>query len=165
MHTTYSVHIYTVIRPPLRHFTCYAVITDAHPLTFIGCQLPVTDVQVTNAAHIMDTSGSKVARKELSMCKAVVPLMVQTVADRCIQAHGAMGLSQDTPLATTFLWARFLRLADGPCEVHWRTVAKLELKEQQKDNMLYKIGHYEPDMATVFRRPSDEISDHAKSRL
>eukprot|EP00603_Paraphysomonas_imperforata_P003180 CAMPEP_0114419716 /NCGR_PEP_ID=MMETSP0103-20121206/4179_1 /TAXON_ID=37642 ORGANISM="Paraphysomonas imperforata, Strain PA2" /NCGR_SAMPLE_ID=MMETSP0103 /ASSEMBLY_ACC=CAM_ASM_000201 /LENGTH=458 /DNA_ID=CAMNT_0001588161 /DNA_START=54 /DNA_END=1430 /DNA_ORIENTATION=+ len=120
---------------------------------------------VTKAADIMDTSGSKVARKELSMCKAVVPQMVQTVADRCIQAHGAMGLCQDTPLATTFLWARFLRFADGPDEVHWRTVARMEVKEQQQSSPLHKIGHYQPDLDNVFRRTTDDISDFAKSKL
>ena len=128
-------------------------------------EIDMARMLVSNAAHIMDTSGSKLARKELSMCKAVVPLMVQTVADRCIQAHGAMGLSQDTPLATTFMWARFLRFADGPCEVHWRTVAKLEMKEQQRGSALYKIGHYEPDLTSVFRRTTDVISDHAKSKM
>ena len=54
--------------------------------------------------------------------------MAQRVIDRAIQAHGGMGLSQDTVLAHMFAWARVLRLADGPDEVHAGTVAKLELK-------------------------------------
>ena len=128
-------------------------------------EIDMARMLVNNAAHIMDTSGSKKARKELSMCKSVVPLMVQRVADRCIQAHGAMGLSQDTPLATTLMWARFLRFADGPCEVHWRTVAKLEVKEQQNSSPLYQIGHYEPSMDSVFRRTTDEISEFARSKM
>ena len=129
-------------------------------------EIDMARMLVAKAADIMDTSGNKAARKELSMCKAVVPSMVQTVADRAIQAHGAMGLSQDTPLATTLMWARWLRFADGPCEVHWRTVAKMEVREQQQsNNVLYKIGHYEPDMNSVFRCTTDEISDFAKSKL
>ena len=51
------------------------------------------------------------------MAKSVVPRLVQDVVDRAMQVHGAMGLSQDTFLATAFNWARWLRFADGPCEV------------------------------------------------
>ena len=57
------------------------------------------------------------------MVKAHVPITVQGIADRCIQAHGAMGVSQDTPLFAAFAGARGLRLADGPDEVHLRTAA------------------------------------------
>lgn len=131
-------------------------------------EIDMARMLVSSTAGIMDTTGAKSARKELSMCKAVVPLMAQTVADRCIQAHGAMGLSQDTPLANTFMWARFLRFADGPCEVHWRTVAKMEVKQQQQQggSTLFRLGAYEPEVTgSVFRRTTDALSDHAKSKM
>ncbi|XP_015221642.2 acyl-CoA dehydrogenase family member 10 isoform X1 [Lepisosteus oculatus] len=83
---------------------------------------------VLKTAHLMDTVGNKVAAPEIAMIKAVVPSMAQKVIDRAIQAFGAAGLSNDYPLALFFSWARALRLADGPDEVHRATVAKMELK-------------------------------------
>jgi acyl-CoA dehydrogenase len=80
------------------------------------------------AAHMMDTVGNKVARREIAMIKVVVPRMAQRVIDRAIQAHGAGGVSQDFPLATAWAHTRTIRLADGPDEVHREAIAKLELK-------------------------------------
>ena len=62
------------------------------------------------------------------MIKVVAPAMAQAVIDRCMQIHGGMGMSTDTPLAHMFVWARCLRLADGPDEVHLAAIAKAELK-------------------------------------
>lgn len=119
---------------------------------------------VQRAAARIDKDGSKAARQELSMAKFVVPMMVQTVADRAMQAHGAMGLSQDTMLATALTWARWLRYADGPDEVHLRTVGRLELKEQHSSH-LYALAPYEPPAGKVFRRSTDPISAAVRSRL
>jgi len=118
---------------------------------------------VQRAAARIDREGSKAARQELSMVKFVVPMMVQTVADRAMQAHGAMGLSQDTMLATALAWARWLRYADGPDEVHLRTVGRLELKEQHSSH-LYALAPYEPP-AKIFRRSTDPISAEVRARL
>jgi acyl-CoA dehydrogenase len=81
-----------------------------------------------NAAHLMDTVGSKAARSAIAMIKVVAPNVALRVLDRAIQAHGAAGVSQDTFLAYAWASARTLRLADGPDEVHLETIAKGELR-------------------------------------
>ncbi len=84
---------------------------------------------VLKTAWLMDTAGNKAARKEIAMIKAVVPRMALKVIDRAIQVHGGGGVSQDFPLAQFWIYARSLRLADGPDEVHIESVAKLELQK------------------------------------
>ncbi|VTJ91090.1 Hypothetical predicted protein [Marmota monax] len=85
---------------------------------------------VLKAAHLMDVAGNKAAALDIAMIKMVAPSMAYRVIDRAIQAFGAAGLSNDYPLAQFFAWARALRLADGPDEVHRATVAKMELKQR-----------------------------------
>ena len=136
-----------------------------------------------NAAHLMDTVGNKAARSQISQIKVVAPRVAERVMDRAMQAHGAMGLSQDTPMAhfwvrkqkeknkkrrcfcnavvvvvvvvvvvdvvvdplrvispcrvmsvswlVTQAWARVIRLADGPDEVHSKLIGKMELAAQR----------------------------------
>ena len=81
-----------------------------------------------NAAHLMDTVGNKEARKEIAMIKVVAPKVLLDVLDRAIQAHGGMGVCQDTFLAGAWASARTLRLADGPDEVHLASIAKAEMR-------------------------------------
>jgi acyl-CoA dehydrogenase len=83
---------------------------------------------VLKTAHMIDTVGAKQARAEIAMIKVVVPNMACAVIDRAIQAHGAAGVSEDFGLAKAWSHARSLRFADGPDEVHRRTVAQVELK-------------------------------------
>jgi len=63
------------------------------------------------------------------MIKVTVPLMCQTVADRAMQSHGGMGVCQDTPLPEIFSYARSIRLADGPDEVHMSQLGKLTIQQ------------------------------------
>lgn len=83
---------------------------------------------VLKAAWLIDQDGAKAAAREIAMIKAIVPSVQTAVCDRAMQVYGAMGLSSDTPLSTLWLWGRILRIADGPDEVHLRTVAKHEMK-------------------------------------
>jgi alkylation response protein AidB-like acyl-CoA dehydrogenase len=80
------------------------------------------------AAWKMDSAGKREARQELSMVKVVVPNMMMTVLDRAIQCLGALGVSDDTPIAAMWRNGRALRIADGPDEVHKMVIARRELK-------------------------------------
>ena len=83
---------------------------------------------VLHAAWKMDTVGKKEARQEISMIKVVAANVYMSVLDRAIQVHGALGVSDDTPLARMWREGRMLRLADGPDEVHKTVIARRELK-------------------------------------
>ncbi|WP_067815438.1 acyl-CoA dehydrogenase family protein [Actinomadura kijaniata] len=78
-------------------------------------------------AWLIDEQGVKAARSEVAAIKVVVPRAALQVVDRAIQVHGGMGVSEDTPLAAMWAGLRTLRLADGPDEVHVRSVARAEL--------------------------------------
>jgi acyl-CoA dehydrogenase len=84
---------------------------------------------VLKAAWMIDTLGNRSASKEVAMIKAIVPRVQVAVCDRAMQVYGAMGLSPDTPLANLWTWGRALRIADGPDEVHLRSVARAEIKK------------------------------------
>ncbi|KAI8147498.1 acyl-CoA dehydrogenase/oxidase [Fennellomyces sp. T-0311] len=87
---------------------------------------------VLNAAKKIDEVGAKNAKLEIAIAKIAVPNMLQRVVDRAIQAFGAAGLSQDTRLPHLFINARYLRIADGPDEVHMQQVGKTELRRAQE---------------------------------
>lgn len=82
---------------------------------------------VLKTAWKIDRDGARAAAPEIAMIKAIVPRMHTTVCDRAMQIFGAMGLSPDTPLAELWTWGRVLRIADGPDEVHIRSVARQEM--------------------------------------
>lgn len=103
----------------------YDVIADSR------IELDMCRLAVLKAAYMMDTIGNKEARKYISAIKVSVPNMALRVIDRAIQIHGALGVSQDTPLAGMWMSQRTLRLADGPDEVHRRVIAREELKKYQ----------------------------------
>jgi acyl-CoA dehydrogenase len=84
---------------------------------------------VLKTAYLMDTVGNRGAHTEIQAIKIAVPAMAEWILDKAIQAHGAGGVSQDFPLASQWAYARTLRLADGPDEVHKRSLAHRELKK------------------------------------
>ncbi|MEV6008430.1 acyl-CoA dehydrogenase family protein [Streptomyces sp. NPDC051976] len=84
---------------------------------------------VLKTAWLMDTVGNQGAHTEIQAIKIATPLAVQRIIDRAIQVHGAAGVSQDFPLAHLYAAARTLRLADGPDEVHKRSLARRELRK------------------------------------
>ncbi|UQA96324.1 acyl-CoA dehydrogenase family protein [Streptomyces halobius] len=80
-------------------------------------------------AWLMDTVGNKGAHTEIQAIKIATPRTVVDILDRAVQLHGAGGVSQDFPLAELWAAARTLRLADGPDEVHQRSLARREIKK------------------------------------
>jgi acyl-CoA dehydrogenase len=86
-----------------------------------------TRLMTLKTAWLIDTVGAKGARTEVAAIKVIAPRMACEVIDRAIQVHGGGGVSDDFPLAEMYAGARTLRLADGPDEVHIRSVARQEL--------------------------------------
>ena len=91
------------------------------------CMIDQARLMTLQAAHMMDTVGNKIARREIAMIKVIAPNVAGKVLDWSIQAHGGGGVSDDFPLAALWAHSRTLRFADGPDEVHRAAIAKLEL--------------------------------------
>jgi acyl-CoA dehydrogenase len=92
-------------------------------------QIEAARLLVLKTAWLMDTVGNKGAHTEIQAIKILVPRTTEWILDKAIQAHGAGGVSQDFPLAALWAHARTLRLADGPDEVHKRSMARRELRK------------------------------------
>lgn len=108
---------------------------------------------VLNAAIKIDQGDAKSALKEIAQAKVLVPQTALTVIDRAVQAYGAAGVCQDTPLANLWAMVRTLRIADGPDEVHLQqlgrrenrarkdpVVAKLNWQREEADRLLISSG-------------------------
>ena len=94
-------------------------------------ELEMVRLLTMKAAWLMDTVGNRHARVEIAAIKVAAPQVALKVIDRAIQVHGGGGVSQDFPLAYFYAAQRTLRLADGPDEVHKRTIAQRELRRWQ----------------------------------
>jgi len=99
---------------------------------------------VLRAAALMDRAGNAAARIDVSAIKVVAGRLQTRVVDRAIQVFGAMGLTPDVPLADLWTWGRAIRFADGPDEVHLRTVARAELARARANRgataAYYRLG-------------------------
>ncbi|MGE3064976.1 MAG: acyl-CoA dehydrogenase family protein [Hyphomicrobiaceae bacterium] len=89
--------------------------------------IEMTRLLCLKAADMMDKAGNKVARLEIAMIKVAAPRMALRIIDEAIQAHGGGGVTTDFGLAKAYAGIRTLRLADGPDEVHNRTIARMEM--------------------------------------
>jgi alkylation response protein AidB-like acyl-CoA dehydrogenase len=89
-------------------------------------EIEMTRLLCLKAADMMDKVGNKAARQEIAMIKVQAPKMALRIIDDAIQAHGGGGVSEDYGLARSYASIRTLRLADGPDEVHARTIAQME---------------------------------------
>ena len=96
------------------------------------CQIDMARLLTLKAAWMMDVAGNKSAKSEIAMIKVVAPNMACRVIDWAMQVFGAMGMSEDAPLAYFYTIARTLRFADGPDEVHRNSIAKIELGKLAK---------------------------------
>jgi acyl-CoA dehydrogenase len=92
------------------------------------CEIAQARLLTLQAADKMDREGNKAARDLIAAAKIVVPSMAARVIDRAIQIHGAAGVSQDTFLARAYVYARFIRIGDGPDQVHLAAVGKELIK-------------------------------------
>ena len=102
---------------------------------------------VLRAADRIDREGNRAARVDVSAIKVLAGRLQTRVLDRAMQVFGAMGLTNDTPLAGLWSWGRALRFIDGPDEVHLNVVAKAELARIQAAagrNALYYTPHQDP---------------------
>jgi alkylation response protein AidB-like acyl-CoA dehydrogenase len=95
-----------------------------------NCRIAIEQARLLTlkAAWLMDTVGAKAATSEISQIKVVAPSMAQMVIDHAIQMFGGAGFDAGQPLAALYAYARVLRIADGPDEVHRALIGKLELK-------------------------------------
>jgi alkylation response protein AidB-like acyl-CoA dehydrogenase len=92
------------------------------------------------AAYMMDTAGNKIARAEIAMIKVKAPIMALKIIDDAIQAFGGAGVTSDFGLAKMYSGIRTLRIADGPDEVHRRTIAQLEFKKHANAAPLKRVN-------------------------
>ncbi|HMN71487.1 MAG TPA: acyl-CoA dehydrogenase family protein [Rhodoblastus sp.] len=92
------------------------------------CEIEQARLLTFKAADKMDREGNKAARDLIAAAKIVVPSMAARVIDRAIQIHGGMGVSQDTFLAESYTYARFIRIGDGPDQVHMSQLGRTLLK-------------------------------------
>ncbi|MBD1269258.1 acyl-CoA dehydrogenase family protein [Aeromicrobium tamlense] len=88
---------------------------------------------VFKTAYLMDTVGNQKARTEIAAIKVAAPEIALKIIDRAIQVHGGGGVTDDFPLASFYAHQRTLRIADGPDEVHKRTIARVELRRMERE--------------------------------
>ncbi|MTB89604.1 acyl-CoA dehydrogenase family protein [Aeromicrobium senzhongii] len=96
-------------------------------------EIEATRLLVLKTAWLMDTVGNQKARTEIAAIKVKAPEIALKIIDRAIQVHGGGGVTDDFPLASFYAHQRTLRIADGPDEVHKRTLARVELRRRASE--------------------------------
>ncbi len=86
---------------------------------------------VYKTAWLIDSEGAKAAQSEIAGIKVAAPAVATRVIDRAIEVYGGEAVSDDTPLAYFYAWARVLRIVDGPDAVHRRSIARQELRRER----------------------------------
>ena len=102
------------------------------------CEIEQARLLILKTAATIDSDGTKEARHLISAIKIVTPTMAQNVIDRAMQIHGGKGLTDDLPLAELFNYARQIRLADGPDQVHMMALGRQLVRERKTPKHL---GH------------------------
>jgi len=97
-----------------------------HEIAHSRIELEQARLMVQKTAWLLDREGFHGARREVSMIKVAVAQTYHRIADRALQVFGAMGGSDDTPIAAAYAWARAFRIGDGPDEVHLRQIYRME---------------------------------------
>ena len=98
-------------------------------IAYARMNIDMARLLVKKTAWLLDTHGVMGAISEVSQIKAIIPEIACKIIDDAMQMHGGMGLSNDTTLAAMYGYARVLRLADGPDEVHRAMVARYEIRK------------------------------------
>jgi acyl-CoA dehydrogenase len=116
---------------------------------------------VLNAAIKIDQGDAKSALMQIAQAKVLVPQTALTVIDRAVQAYGAAGVCQDTPLANLWAMIRTLRIADGPDEVHLQQLGRRENKTRQ-DAIVAKLKYQKEEaerllLASGFQKPKSHL--------
>jgi len=100
-----------------------------------ACEIEQARLLTLSAADSIDKKGLKAAKNLIAMIKIVAPKMVCTIADRGMQLFGGKGMTNDTPLVDFYSWARVLRLADGPDEVHMYQLGRNLIKHTDTESI------------------------------
>jgi alkylation response protein AidB-like acyl-CoA dehydrogenase len=116
---------------------------------------------VLHAAWLIDTAGEHAARTEIGACKILAPKVVQSIALRAIQVHGALGITSQLPLTGMFMTGLALGLADGPTEAHKVNLARQLLKEYDAEDPEWPSEFLDHRMAAAVARYGDLSDDVA----
>ena len=103
-------------------------------------EIEMARLLVLKTAATMDANGAKASRDLIAASKTSVPLMMQTVLDRCMQMHGAGGLTEDYFMAEAFNYARWCRQADGPDQVHWMALGKQVVSRYAEEHSIHALS-------------------------
>jgi acyl-CoA dehydrogenase len=107
-------------------------------------------LQVLHAAWVIDQRGGHAARAEIAGVKVATPKLLKDVVWRAMHTHGALGVSNEMPLASMWMQAPIMGIADGPTEVHKVTIARQALKEYEPSPGLFPTEHL-PDRVAAAR--------------